>query len=103
MSAPTITERFGGPAGPEPIPATQPGRGSTMQAHHRRGAAPRSSAADETIEQRLLLALSFPVFLAAALLSRLAPGARRPAGKRKSVLAEARQAAHTCIPFAFMG
>ncbi len=74
-----------------------------MHAHHRQGVASRSGTTGETVEQRLLLALSFPVFLAAALLSRVTPAARRPTGGRLSVLAEARQAAHTCIPFAFMG
>ena len=78
------------------------GKGRTMHAHHRQGAESRG-ATGKTIEQRLLLALSFPVFLAAALLSRLSPAARPPVGGRKSVLAEAREAAHTCIPFAFMG
>lgn len=62
-------------------------------------------ASTETAESRLIFLVSFPVFLAAALLSRLLPPSVRPgfAAGGRSVVAEARAAANTCIPFAFMG
>lgn len=64
----------------------------------------RFGVAGEAIESRLIFALTFPVFLAAVLVARLAPAARRSGvGSRRSILAEARAAANTCIPFAFMG
>jgi hypothetical protein len=44
---------------------------------------------------------TFPLFLAAGLVTR-ALSSRRSSSKRKSVFAEARAAANTCIPFAFM-
>ncbi len=60
----------------------------------------------EAVEFRLLFLLTFPVFLAAAVLSRIIPGQRRSrAGgghTGRSVIAEAKAAANTCIPFAFM-
>jgi hypothetical protein len=54
----------------------------------------------EAIEFRLLYGAAFLVFLVAAGLSRLAPGAQGRA--RRSILGEARAAANTCLPFAFM-
>ncbi|MFZ1108190.1 MAG: hypothetical protein WAN43_07580 [Rhodomicrobium sp.] len=57
--------------------------------------------AREAKEFRLMLIATFPLFLAAGLLGRaLSP--RRTANQRKSIFAEARAAANTCIPFAFM-
>jgi hypothetical protein len=58
-------------------------------------------------EFHALVALTYPLFLLVALASRLSP--RRPrflptsVGGRRSVFAEARAAAHTTLPFAFMG
>jgi len=59
---------------------------------------------DEQGEYRVLLAVSFAVFLIGALLSRLVPGRWRKAQahERRSVVAEARAAAQTAVPFAFM-
>lgn len=62
----------------------------------------RRSATDH----RILYAICFVVFLLAAVLSRLWPGywlqaATHP--RRKSVLAEAREATCATIPYAFMG
>lgn len=59
----------------------------------------------EALEYRLLMAVSYPIFLAGAVCSRLLPGRRRSAGKgaRFSVFGEARAAAATYVPFAFMG
>jgi hypothetical protein len=62
---------------------------------------PARSRKDEALEYRLLYALSFGLFLLAAVAARLVPFARRPGGR--SIVGEARLAASTCIPFAFMG
>jgi hypothetical protein len=55
---------------------------------------------------RLLVALTYPLFLAAAILSRVMPFGRglmaRPDG-RVSVFAQARTASEATIAFAFMG
>ena len=56
--------------------------------------------AREAKEFRLMFLATFPLFLAAGLVTR-ALSSRR-GGQRKSVIAEARAAANTCIPFAFM-
>lgn len=54
---------------------------------------------------RTLVALTYPVFLAAALirLPLALTGLVRGDGRRLSVLARARTMAHTVIPFCFMG
>ncbi len=62
---------------------------------------------EEQIEARLYYALSFAVFLVAAIVSRLLPRhwrslALRPGGRR-SIVGEARVAAGTCTAYAFMG
>ena len=57
----------------------------------------------DRLEFRLLLAALFVVFLPIAALGRLAPPAWRPFHvKNKSVIGEAREAANTVAPFAFM-
>ncbi|MER0238634.1 hypothetical protein [Fulvimarina sp. MAC8] len=60
----------------------------------------------ERREYRLIYALSFPLFVAVALLSRLLPASLRPLpferGRFFAVLSDARQAAHSVLPFAFM-
>jgi hypothetical protein len=57
--------------------------------------------AREAKEFRLIFLVTFPIFLAAGLVTRaLSP--RRSNIQHKSVFAEARAAANTCIPFAFM-
>ncbi|MCC3750950.1 MAG: hypothetical protein LLP51_06105 [Halorhodospira halophila] len=59
----------------------------------------------EEAQYRLLMAVSFAVFLVGALLARLVPARWRAAqqkGERQSVIAEARAAAQTSVPFAFM-
>lgn len=60
---------------------------------------------DDAREFRLIFAVSFPVFLVAALVARLLPwhGRGAPAARRPSIIEEARIAANTSIPFAFMG
>jgi hypothetical protein len=68
---------------------------------------PRSRArSHDRIAFRLLVALTYPMFLAAALMSRLAPFGRgllaRPASPI-SIFAQARQASEATIAFAFMG
>ncbi|MEJ5231597.1 MAG: hypothetical protein WHV64_05325 [Geminicoccaceae bacterium] len=66
--------------------------------------APRG-ARSHSLEFRLIFGVSFLVFLVAAVAGRLLPGqahkeARQPP---RSVLAEARAAAHTFVPMVFMG
>jgi hypothetical protein len=58
----------------------------------------------ETIEFRVLFGVCFVIFLMAAIVARILHPWRlvAKAGDRKSVVGEARSAAHTCIPFAFM-
>ncbi|WP_041595118.1 hypothetical protein [Halorhodospira halophila] len=59
----------------------------------------------EETQYRLLMAVSFAIFLIGAVLSRLVPARWRAAprqGERQSVIAEARAAAQTSVPFAFM-
>lgn len=64
---------------------------------------PRS---DDRFAFRLLVALTYPMFLVAAAVSRLAPFGRgllaRPDG-RISIFAQARRASEATIAFAFMG
>lgn len=60
----------------------------------------RARRRGEEIEFRLIYAAAFPLFLAAAVLGRLA---RPMAERRRSIIAEARAAADTVLPFAFMG
>jgi hypothetical protein len=59
----------------------------------------------DRIEFRLLMLLTFPFFLCLTCLSRLVRDRGAPAGGQGSgsVFAEARAAAASAIPFAFMG
>lgn len=66
--------------------------------HHRVQTRTRSR---EAIESRILFAATFPMFLAAGLLKRAASFGR-DIDSRKPLIAEARAAANTCIPFTFM-
>ncbi|BCM82440.1 hypothetical protein NS228_16895 [Methylobacterium indicum] len=59
-----------------------------------------SRSRSEAVQFRAILAATYPVFLAAALVQRLRPGV---AGPRRSVFGEARAMALSAIPFAFMG
>ncbi len=72
-----------------------PGRNQHM---HRKG---------EPLEYRFLVAVSFPIFLVGAVFGRLLPTSQRaadaPTDARLSVFGEARAAAETYVPFAFMG
>ncbi|MDX2264195.1 MAG: hypothetical protein NW215_04425 [Hyphomicrobiales bacterium] len=56
------------------------------------------------LEYRLIFGAAFLIFLPVALVARLLPGSR-PLGSmhRRSVIAEAKAAAHRSAPFAFMG
>jgi hypothetical protein len=69
---------------------------SRVERKHRKG---------ESFEYRLLMAVSFTIFLIAAIVSRVLPTRQRvvPGAQRRSVIDEARAAAETCVPFAFMG
>lgn len=65
--------------------------------------APRGSRS-HSLEFRLIFGVSFLVFLVAAVAGRLLPGqAAKEARQPRSVLAEARAAAHTFVPMVFMG
>jgi hypothetical protein len=58
----------------------------------------------DSLEYRLLMAISLPIFLVAAIVGRVLPaGETVVAGERLSLLGEARAAADTYVPFAFMG
>ena len=66
----------------------------------------RGLHAKNRIEFRLLFALAFMVFLAAGLVARLTPGwwlSDDRSASRTSLIEEARTAAGSTIPFAFMG
>jgi hypothetical protein len=62
---------------------------------------------EESLEFRLLLVITYPVFLAAALIDLLLPARLRffaIGGERSvNIFARAWTAAHTTIPFVFMG
>ena len=73
-----------------------------MSAYHPQSNEPHARIrAREAKEFRLMFLATFPLFLAAGLMTR-ALSSRRSSSQRKSVFAEARAAANTCIPFAFM-
>lgn len=57
----------------------------------------------EAVQFRILLGLTYPLFLAAALVQRLRPGPARPLAPRRTVFGEARAMAAQAVPFAFMG
>ena len=58
----------------------------------------------DSVEYRLLMAASLPIFLVAAIVGRVLPsGEHVVPGERLSVIGEARAAADTYVPFAFMG
>jgi hypothetical protein len=69
--------------------------------------APTSRRRKEATQFRLFLVVTFPLFLAAALVGRLLPRrwGLRPMGAdgRRSVFADALTMANTTIPFVFMG
>ncbi len=80
---------------------SRPQRKEVMPAMTTTTAKPRSR---EEGEFRLIFLASFALFLFAALISRAMPwnwGKPRP-GQPRSIIAEARAAANTAIPFAFM-
>ncbi|MGN7123013.1 hypothetical protein [Methylorubrum thiocyanatum] len=60
----------------------------------------------EAIQFRIILAATYPFFLAAAMVQRLRPGQAPRRGLpavRRSVFGEAKAMAVSAIPFAFMG
>ena len=73
----------------------------------RRNASPARARKEEAIEFRLIFMVSFAIFLLVATFARLLPRDWRPypAGPEgyASVFDEARSAANTFVPFAFMG
>jgi hypothetical protein len=58
----------------------------------------------EEVHYRVLLAVSFVVFLIGASIARLAPSRWRAAGEveQRSIIEEARAAARTSVPYVFM-
>ncbi|MEX6504846.1 hypothetical protein [Jiella sp. M17.18] len=60
----------------------------------------------ERQEYRIIYALSFPLFLAVALISRILPSRLRPIAIERGgyfqVIGDARAAAHSVLPYAFM-
>ncbi len=67
--------------------------------------APTTRLHHEAVQFKLILAATYPFFLAAAAFDRLTPERGRPgvAIARRSVFGEARAMAVQAIPFAFMG
>jgi hypothetical protein len=65
---------------------------------------PRGSRS-RSLEFRLIFGVSFLVFLVAAVAGRLLPGQAVKESRQasRSILAEARAAAHTFVPMVFMG
>jgi len=65
----------------------------------------RSGIDRDAIDFRLIYITSFIIFLASAALGRLMPWRWRgwSSGRRGSIISEARAAANTFTPFAFMG
>jgi hypothetical protein len=59
----------------------------------------------EATEFRLIFMASFVIFLMVAIVERFLPSQWRPLGAEghKSIIGEARTAARTFVPFAFMG
>ena len=58
----------------------------------------------EALQFRVILAATYPFFLAAAIVQRVSREPARPRfGARRSVFGEARAMAVSAIPFAFMG
>lgn len=68
---------------------------------------PHRSNKSETLEFRLIFAVTFVVFLAAGLIESLLPfnwfGRRTDNGPRKSFVERASDGARTCAAYAFMG
>jgi hypothetical protein len=58
---------------------------------------------EETVEFRLIFAATFTVFLVAAMVARILPWQWQQQRAGSSVFAEAKAAASTIVPFAFMG
>lgn len=56
----------------------------------------------EQLEYRLIVAMTFPVFLGVAVVKSILRLGRPASGPRRSLIEEARTAANTTIPFAFM-
>ncbi|MCJ2034301.1 hypothetical protein [Methylobacterium sp. J-068] len=58
----------------------------------------------DEVQARIILGLTYPFFLVAAVAQRVWPGARSALPQqRRSVFAEARAMAVSAIPFVFMG
>jgi hypothetical protein len=70
--------------------------------HAVRMSAPSRSRRMDRVEFKLLMLASFPFFLGIAAIARLR-GARAASPESLSLFAEARAAAASAIPFAFMG
>ncbi len=87
--------------------AVQPSDGGWATAMLTTSVVPSRVRREEAIEFRLILLVSFAVFLVAVLVARLLPGGWRPnlpgSEGQLSVIGEARAAARTFAPFAFMG
>lgn len=89
-------------------PTDQPARpDGTRQQESKamRGPNATSRLHQEALQFRVILAATYPLFLAAAISQRLLPGrgARPALGDRRSVFGEAKAMAVSAIPFAFMG
>ena len=65
---------------------------------------PVSRLHQDEVQFRIILAATYPFFLIAAVLQRIAPAAKSQVSThRRSVFGEAKAMAVSAIPFAFMG
>ncbi|WP_430911973.1 hypothetical protein [Methylobacterium sp. sgz302541] len=77
---------------------------TSIPASLHRAASATARQQQERIQFRVILAATYPFFLAAAAAQRLRSGtAVAAAGRRRSVFGEAKAMAVSALPFAFMG
>jgi len=93
---------------PTPFPTPRPAaREQEIHAMQRTLTPTSSRQHQDEIQFRIILGVTYPFFLIAAVAQRLAPAgasdARRLPAQRRSVFAEAKAMAVQAIPFAFMG
>lgn len=75
----------------------------SMSASMQRPLSATSRQQQEQVQFRIILAATYPFFLAAAALQRIQPAKSAAVGGRRSVFGEAMAMAASAIPFAFMG
>jgi hypothetical protein len=92
------------PLPPLPVPARPTGRVPPPETRAMLRPMPATARLHrEAVQFRILLGLTYPLFLAAAVVQRLRPGPGRALVPRRTVFGEARAMAAQAVPFAFMG